>query len=149
VHLFGAHFKSAQGRNLAKEFQQLRDMLTADTNLNRIGTWGVNMSKPHFVGYPNEQQFPKDRFEKYQSLLNEVGSVTAIRKDSSQSDPAPLFYLWSWGTAVSSRHYNIGICWLNQEPTNQIPTLDGYHSHSENGNAYRHIDSHWYFWTDL
>ena len=130
-------------------FEQLRDMLASDTNLNRIGTWGVNLQKPHFVGRPDSQLIPPERYERYRILLKEVSANMAARDIGNPSEIELTIFLWSWGAAVSPRHYNMGICWREQEPTKQVSTLDGYPSHSEPGNAYRHIDSHWYIWTDL
>jgi hypothetical protein len=128
-------------------FEQLRDMLIADTNISRIGTWGVDIRKPFCMGYPTEKQFPLERFKKYQTLLKEAGGKVLSRREGDTVEPEPSICVWAWGWAGTSRH--IGICWLNQSPTNQISTLDGYNSGLEDGWAYRHIDSNWYFWTDL
>jgi hypothetical protein len=126
-------------------FEQLRDMLLADTNLSRLAEWGVETYKPFFLGYPSEQNFPTDRFNKYLALLKEAGGKAASREEGKHADPSIV--VWGWGWAGNTRH--IGICWLDEEPTNQIATLDGYRSRSEYSVAYRHIDSNWYFWTDL
>ena len=126
-------------------FEQLRDMLLADTNLSRVAGWGVETYKPFFLGHPSEQNFPTDRFKRYLALLKESGGIAATRDEGEH--PHPAVVVWGWGWAGNTRH--IGICWLDQEPTNQIPTLDGYHGPPDNSVAYRHIDSNWFFWTDL
>src|SRR5208283_3789079 len=124
-------------------FEQLRDMLLADTNLSRVSSRYVETYKPFFLGYPSEQNFPTDRFKKYTALLKEAGGKVATRCEGEHPDPAVV--VWGWGWAGTTRH--IGICWLDQAPTNQISTLDGYHGRLDEW-AYRHIDSNWYFWTD-
>ena len=126
-------------------FEQLRDMLQADTNLSRVAVWGIDRSKPFFLGYPMEQDFPLDRFHKYLVLLKQAGGKVATRRAGAQADPGIV--VWGWGFAGNTRH--IGFCWLDRKPTNQIPALDGYRSHSEDSVAYHHIDSNWYIWTDL
>jgi hypothetical protein len=126
-------------------FEQLRDMLLADEHLKRVGFEYVETSKPFYLGYPSKEDFPKDRFNKYLALLRAAGGKVAVRSEGDHPDPGVV--VWRWGWAGTTRH--IGICWLDQEPTNQIPTLDGYHSPSNDSIAYRHIDSNWYFWTDL
>jgi hypothetical protein len=125
-------------------FEQLRDMLLADTNLSRVSSGYVETYKPFFLGYPSEQNFPTDRFKKYSVLLKEAGGKVATRGEGEHPDPAVV--VWAWGFAGTTRH--IGICWLAQAPTNQISTLDGYRGRLDEW-AYRHIDSNWYFWTDL
>jgi hypothetical protein len=126
-------------------FEQMRDMLLVDTNLCRIGTWGVETRKPFFIGWPLDQDFPRDRFRKYLVLLKEAGAKGASRDNGEPVNPSIL--VWAWGWAGTTRH--IGICWLDESPTNQIATLDGYSSPSRDSVAFRHIDSNWYFWTDL
>jgi hypothetical protein len=129
-------------------FEQLRDMLLTDTNLSRVAGWGVETHKPFFLGYPSDKDFPTDRFKKYLALLKEAGGKMATRGKGMNADPA--VGVWGWGWAGTTRH--IGVCWLNQEPTNQISTLDSFryhHSNPEHEWFYRHIDSQWYFWTDL
>jgi hypothetical protein len=126
-------------------FEQLRDMLIVDTNLSRVGRWGVQTRKPLFLGWPLDEDFPKDRFNKYLALLKEAGAKGAARGEGEPADPSIL--VWVWGWAGTTRH--IGVCWLNESPTNQVATLDGYIGPSKDSVAFRHIDSNWYFWTDL
>ena len=125
-------------------FEQLRDMLLTDTNLSRVADWGIDKRKPFFLGYPSEKDFPMDRFQKYLALLKETDGKVATRGEGEHPDPAVV--VWAWGWAGTTRH--IGICWLDQAPTNQISTLDAFHGRLDEW-AYRHIDSNWYFWTDL
>ena len=126
-------------------FEQLRDMLLAETNLSRVAEWGVDTRKPFFLGYPSEQNFPLNRFNKYLALLKEADGKVASRREGDPANPSIL--VWAWGWAGNTRH--TGICWLNQEPTNQIPALDGYRSQSGYSIAFRRIDSNWFLWTDL
>lgn len=129
-------------------FEQLRDLLLADEQLSRVAPWGVDISKPFFLGFPSEQNFPMVRFKRYLALLKETGGKVAFRHEGQHPDPSII--VWAWGWAGTSRH--ISICWLDQAPTNQIPTLDGYFDKSVYPNrqtAYKHIDSNWWFWTDL
>jgi hypothetical protein len=128
-------------------FEQLRDMLNEDINLSRVGTWGIDRRHPFFLGYPTENEFPKDRFGKYQALLKEAGAGVASRREGEKVEADPSVVVWGCGFAGNTHH--IGICWLNHAPTNQIPTLDGYRGPAEDSVAYRHIDSNWYLWTDL
>jgi hypothetical protein len=129
-------------------FEQLRDMLQADTRLRRVASWGVETRDPFFLGYPTEANFPIQRFQLYLKLLKEVEGGVALRNLGEPSDPGVT--LWGWGWAGNSKH--IGLCWLDPAPTNIIPTLDGYRyrgPYEGRRNAYRHIDQNWYFWTDL
>jgi hypothetical protein len=128
-------------------FEQLRDMLQADTNLTRVASWGVETRKPVFLGYPPGGNFPVDRYNKYLALLKEAGGLVATRDEGEHSDPNIV--VWGWGWAGDTKH--IGICWLDEEPTNQIDTLDGYKGRNVYPNTvvvYKHINQNWYLWAD-
>jgi hypothetical protein len=128
-------------------FEQLRDMLQADTNLVRVTSWGVETRKPFFLGYPSDGNFPTDRFNQYLALLKQANGKLAYREEGK--DPDCGVDVWVWGGAGYSKH--IGICWMDEAPTNQINTLDsyGFHSHFPTLQVvYRHIDQNWYLWTD-
>ncbi|HEY3854889.1 MAG TPA: hypothetical protein VGO67_10890 [Verrucomicrobiae bacterium] len=128
-------------------FEELRNMLQADKNLRRVADWGVEINKPFFLGYPSTNVFPIDRFAKYLVLLKQTGGLVASRQDGENADPSIL--LWGWGWAGTTRH--IGICWMEQAPTNQITTLDGFHNQIQYPRqvVFRHVDTKWYLWTDL
>lgn len=126
-------------------FEKLRDMLLPDTNLSRVAVWGIDRNKPFFLGYPTEQDFPLDRFHKYLVLIKEAGGGVAVRGEGPHAYAGII--VWGWGFAGNTHH--IGVCWLDETPTNLISTMDGYRSHSEDSVAYRHIESNWYISTDL
>jgi hypothetical protein len=106
--------------------------------------WSSN-TQAFFIGWPFDQDFPHDRFKTYLVLLKEAGAKAASRDEGEHADPS--IGVWAWGWAGTTRH--IGICWLDESPANQIATLDGYSGPSRDSVAFRHLDSNWYFWTDL
>lgn len=128
-------------------FEQLRDMLQADTNLSRVASWGVETRKPFFLGYPSEENFPKDRFEQYLALLKQVHGYVGVRDEGTNGDPGIV--VWGWGWAGDSKH--IWITWMNEIPTNQIKSLDSYGfrgNYPSRQFAFIHIDQNWYLETD-
>jgi hypothetical protein len=128
-------------------FEQLRDMLQTDTNLTRVASWGIETRKPFFLGYPPGGNFPIDRFHEYLALLKKAGGLAAGRGEGEHADP--IIVVWAWGWAGDTRH--ICICWLDEQPTNQIRTLDGYRGQSVYPNtvvAFKHIDQQWYLQAD-
>ena len=127
-------------------YERLRDMLQADGQIDRLADWGVMTTKGRFC-VPPDGDFPAERYREYMSLLKEVGGLEASRSQGQHADPDIL--VWAWGWPGRTRH--IGICWLDQAPTNQIAALDGYRSrrYPERVVAYRHIEGNWYLWTDL
>jgi hypothetical protein len=129
-------------------FEQLREMLQADKNLRRVASWGVETRHPSYLGEASGSSFPVDRYKRYLALLKEAGGKLASREEGEHGDPSIL--VWAWGWAGDTKH--IGVCWLEEPPTEQISTLDGYHGQnrsSERQVAFRHIDGKWYLWTDL
>jgi hypothetical protein len=129
-------------------YERLRDMLQADRNLIRLGSWGVETTDNVVPSLPPEGNFPVDRYQEYMALLKEVGGVSAARGEGEEGDPNIL--LWGWGFAGDTRH--VGICWRHLQPTDRIATLDGYRGRSRypiRKVVYRHIDANWYLWTDL
>jgi hypothetical protein len=129
-------------------FERLRDMLQADGQVIRLAGWGVATTNSVVPRVPPEGNFPLDRYKEYLALLKQVGGFAATRDEGQHPDPSIV--VWKWGFAGETRH--VGICWMDQEPTNQIVTLDGYPGRSRYPNrevVFRHIDSNWYLWTDL
>jgi len=113
-------------------FEQLREMLQKDPNLSNPG---VALSPP-------------DKIEKYQSLLKVVGSPSVFQWGRG-TNAYISFMVWGWGFAGSTEHLCIN--WVNEKPTNQIPTLDGYRGQRVYPNTvvvYKHIDQQWYLSAD-
>lgn len=130
------------------DYEQLRDMLQADKQVLWVARYGVETTNSHGARVPSEANFPVKRYDEYLALLKQVGGSAAFRGGHSQADPS--VGVWGWGWAGKTRH--IVICWLDQEPTNQVSSLDGYLSQRrsrERQVVYRHIEGNWYFWTDL
>jgi hypothetical protein len=114
-------------------FEQLRDMLQADTNLSRVAKWGVGTRNPFFLGYPSEENFPTNRFNQYLVLLKQANGYVGVRSEGDHADVGVI--VWRWGFAGNTRH--IWIFWMNA--TNQISTMGGYQ---------KHIDQNWYLTAD-
>ena len=113
-------------------FEQLRDMLEADTNLSRVASWGVETRNPSFLGYPAETNFPTKRFLQYLALLDQANGHIGIR--SSGNHAVVGVGLWGSGFAGSTRH--IWIYWMNETPTNRADI------------SFQHIDHNWYLLKD-
>ena len=129
-------------------FERLRDMLQDDSGLIRLGGWGVATTDSVVPRIPPEGKFPSDRYDEYRDLLEQVGGTVASRREGKPANPSIL--IWGWGFAGETRH--VGICWMEEEPANQIPTLDGYQGRGGFGDrivVYRHVETNWYLWTDL
>jgi hypothetical protein len=139
IHNFYAHRAA---------FERLRDMLLADGQVIRLAGWGVATTNSVVPRVPPEGNFPLDRYKEYMALLKQVGGFAATRGEGQHPDPSIV--VWAWGFAGNTRH--AGICWMDQEPTNQVATLDGYPGRSRYGDrqvVFRHIDTSWYLWMDL
>ena len=117
-------------------FEQLRDMLQADTNLSRVASWGVETRKPFFLGYPTENNFSTNRFNQYLALLKQANGYVGVRYQEDRADVGII--VWGWGFAGNTRH--ISISWMNEVPTN-------YESNYE-GVAFKQIDHSWYLVND-
>lgn len=127
-------------------FEQLRDMLLADGQVLRVANWGVETRKG--IGVPPEGNFPLNRYNQYLALLKQVGGLVAYRDEGEHPDPGVL--VWGYGFAGDTKH--LGISWEDQEPTNQVASLDDHYKKRMHGEewrvVYRHIDGNWYLWTD-
>lgn len=129
-------------------YERLRDMLQADKQVVRLASWGVETTNSVVTCVPPVANFSVERYNEYMALLKQVGGLAASRHEGENADPSIL--VWGRGWAGKTRH--IGICWHEQEPTNQVTSLDSYRSRRDGGErqvVYRHIDEKWYFWTDL
>ena len=129
-------------------FEQLRDMLTADTNVERVADWGIGTWKPHFRGSPTAVGFPMARYEQYRALLRKLGGNVALR---SEGEPADISVcVWEGGTFAA--HTRIEVSWMGKVPTNQVTNLDHcrrQYPSEDRQYIYRHIDENWYLSTDL
>lgn len=117
-------------------FEQLRDMLQVD-QVSLVSRWGVMTNDSY------DTNFPAHRFKEYLDLLKRVGGHEAGRRKGQY--PHYFITQWDWGWAGDSKH--ISICWVDQVPTNQIPTLEGQYGRRHP--AYRHIEANWYFWVNM
>ena len=113
-------------------FEQLRDMLEADTNLSRVASWGVETRNPSFHGYPAETNFPTKRFLQYLALLDQANGQMGIR--SSGNHAVVGVGLWASGFAGSTRY--IWIYWLDAIPTDRGDLM------------FKQIDRNWYLVSD-
>jgi hypothetical protein len=113
-------------------FEQLRDMLQADTNLCRVARWGVETRRPFFLGYPSEANFPTNRFQQYLALLKQANGYVGVRSGGDHADVG--IAVWGWGFAGNTRH--IWIYWVNETPTNHERV------------AFKQIDHSWYLVRD-
>ena len=96
-------------------FEQLRDMLEADTNLRRVAKWGVETQKPLFLGYPSEANFPTNRFQQYLTLLKQANGYMGVREDGEHADVGVV--VWARGFGGDTRH--IWFYWMDKTPTNR------------------------------
>ena len=129
-------------------FEQLRTMLLADKNLRRVGIWGVHTDNLFYIGYPSPTQFPPDRYKQYLALLKQIGGGVAYRSEGEPACPGVVV----WGSGWAGHIVHIEVCWLEETPTNQVPSLDGYRwrlAHGKQEGVYRHIDGNWYLWTNM
>ena len=129
-------------------FEQLRDMLRADTNVQRVADWGIATWKPHFIGEPAAANFPMDRYQQYRALLRQVGGKVAFRSDG---EPANIS-VCVWIGGHFGAHTDFEVSWMGQAPSNQVNNLDRCRRQFPPGERqyfYRHIDENWYLNTDL
>jgi hypothetical protein len=129
-------------------FEQLRDMLKEDPHLRRVAGWGVETSNPFYLGDASASGFPMDRYRRYLALLKQARGDVTTRGEGEHCGPSVL--VWAWGWAGDTRH--LGICWMEETPTNQISTLDGHDERSQYPGrrvAFKRLDENWYLWTDF
>ena len=127
-------------------YERLREMFVADGQLNRVTSYGVATTNTISAMKPEDIGFSTDRHNEYLSLLKQTGVLMISRREWEQSSD-PLILVWVWGWGGHTKH--VGICWKDQEPTNQVASL--YQHRLTGGNRrsiYRRIDGHWYLWRD-
>lgn len=127
------------------EYDELRGMLLADSDLVRVADWGVQTSDSGAQQVPPQGKVPPDRFQKYLSLLRQIGAKGAFRTHGTR--PEIGVQVWASGWAGDTRHVNV--CWREDEPTNQVASLDEFYRTPEpRKSVYRHIEGNWYVWAD-
>jgi hypothetical protein len=128
-------------------FESLRDMLETDTQIHRLAEWGVQTDKG--ISKPPAGDFPVERYNKYLSLLKDVGGVGAGRDEGAHANPVVLL----WGTGFGGDAAHVGICWMDDPPTREVSSLNQYYRDHKSpvgkGWVCQHIDQQWYLWTDL
>ncbi len=131
------------------QFEQIRDMLMEDKQLERLADWGVATTTSPVPRMPPDGGFPVQRYELYMRLLHQVNAQALGRREGTPASPNIL--MWGWGFAGETVH--VGIIWLEQPPQADrvVATFGDYKGltgkHREW--SYRHIDSNWYLWTDI
>lgn len=124
------------------EFEKLRDMLQADTNVSVVAKWGVRNQKNPWTSV---DVISNDRYTNYLALLKRAGGDLGTRDEGEPASPSIL--IWSTGFAGETRH--IGISWMTISPTNLITSLDEhFKTHMLSPPVYEHIDQNWYIWAD-
>lgn len=128
------------------DFEKLRVMLLADGQLLRVAIWGVETT--HGIQESPPWIFPIDRYNQYLALLKQIGGLVAYRDEGEPPDPGVC--MWGYGFGGETTHINI--CWQDEEPTNQVASLEEHYQKERNGDrrsdVFRHIDGNWYIWTD-
>lgn len=128
------------------EYEELRGMLLADNGLLRVADWGVQLSDSGPIDVSQQAKVPPDRFQKYLSLLTKIGAKGAYRTRGTHPDEIGV-NLWAAGWAGNTRHVNV--CWREDEPTSQVPSLDEFYRKREpRESVYHHIEGNWYIWAD-
>ena len=126
-------------------FELLREMLQADTNLNRLATWGVDTERKG-ISKPPDGNFSLERFNKYLALMKEVGAGMVGRSDDNAS-------IGLWASGFGGDIVHIKISWEKQAPTRQVASLQQYYRDHKappgNDWIYQHIEGNWYLCTDL
>ena len=129
-------------------FEQLRDMLQEDKQINRLAEWGVHVQEGG-ISKPPAGNFPVERFQRYLTLLKEADAIGVSRDDS----PHPYLSVLVWASGFAGDSVHISICWTYDEVPRQVPNFDDYYrTHKAPAGTdwvCRHIDGNWYLCTDL
>jgi hypothetical protein len=127
------------------EYEELRGMFFADSDLLTVADWGVQTSDSWPQRVPPQGKVSPDRLQKYLLLLREIGAKVAFRTDRTR--PEIGVNVWAAGWAGDTRHVNV--CWREDEPANQVASLDEfYRTPMPRKSVYRHIEGNWYVWAD-
>ncbi len=126
------------------DYEKLRDMLQQDKNLVRVATWGIETKNSAVPHVPSGKDLSVERYDDYLVLLKKTGGIWASR---GANDANVCIAVWAWGFAGNTRHVNV--CWLDYPPVNQVASLDGYYQDpNRKHDAFEHVESSWYLWTD-
>lgn len=120
-------------------FEQLRDMLKADTQVVRVAEWGVETTNAPGTVKPPNGGLPVDRYDEYLLLLRNVGGKVAYRGRGEYPESVGIV-VWASGFAADTRH--IAVCWFEHPrlsgPSSVALGADG---HSQ---TFKHIEGDWY-----
>jgi hypothetical protein len=105
-------------------YDHLRDMLLADQQLVRVAKWGLETTKSVVPQEPPDGDFPVGRYQEYLALLQEAGALGASRSEGVHPETICVL-VWASGWAGDTRH--LQICWADDEPTPQVPSLEEYY----------------------
>lgn len=126
------------------EYEQLRNMLLDDKDVDVVADWGVLANDSPISKMPPDGGMPIKRYQEYLALLKKSGAqaVTQMRK------PAEIRILvWSSGWAADTRH--VAVSWLDGAPSNTAASLEAFYRTPKPRNpAYIHKDDNWYIWAD-
>jgi hypothetical protein len=127
-------------------FERLRGMVLDDEQLVRVATWGVETKKSFGARVPPDSDFPVERYREYLTLLKETGSSVAVR--GGETHPVSVaISVWGAGWGGDTRH--VQLCWIPEEPTPQVASLDAYYrTPKPRQPVFRKIEEHWYLWAD-
>lgn len=135
----------ASFRTHRAQYEELREMLLADSALVRVADWGVQTLDSPVPQVPPEGKFPAPRFQKYLSLLSQIGAKGAFRTHETRPEIGIL--VWASGFAGDTR--NVNISWRDDQPINQVASLDEfYRTPKPRKPVYRNIEGNWYMWAD-
>jgi hypothetical protein len=127
-------------------FEKLRDMLQADEQVTRVGSWGIATIKSPVPQIPPEASFPVNRYNEYMALLKQVGGISAWRHEGKHADPEIVVWRWGW----AGGGHSVAVCWMDPGPTNQVASLDDYFQKPIRSDGstfvYRYIDEKWFLW---
>jgi hypothetical protein len=83
-------------------YDELREMLLADSDLVRVADWGVQTSDSAVRQVPPQGRFPAACYRKYLSLLTEIGAKGAFR--TNEVRPEIGVQVWVSGFGIRRRH---------------------------------------------
>jgi hypothetical protein len=128
------------------EYEQLRDMLLADSQLQRLADWGIQLTGSPTIVVPPSDKFPEARYKKYMELLSKVGGLAAYR--SGEPHPKPCILVHASGWAGDTKH--VSICWLESEDSDPVakPSEKSPNSHGGRHLKFKRIEESWYLQSD-
>ena len=88
-------------------YDELRDMLQEDRNVEEVASWGVRTSDAATIATPPVPDMSVDRFKKYLALLSRGQAIALSR--SPGNDPDICIFVWGAGWAADTNH--VALCW--------------------------------------